>query len=457
MTSTSENFPRVRVLEWRLLDRHARRCALARPELGDPAALEVETRAIIDRVKREGDTALLELTRTYDAPNLKTLAVEQNEFLEARRALTREAKDAIRHSIANVTRFHEAQRPSQRLSIETESGVLCEQYVLPLGSVGLYVPGGAAPLLSTVVMLSVPARLAGCAQRVICTPPRQDGTIHPALLYAAHVCEVDAVFKVGGPHAVAALAYGTDTIPKNDKIFGPGSARVMAAKLLVARDPHGAPCDLPAGPSEVLIVADASARSEFVAADLLAQAEHDPHSQSILVTDSSALAESTLVQLQEQVLYLSRTKVLERSLQSCRVILVTDLESAIEISNDYAPEHLILNVSDPRRWLERVRNAGSVFLGAWSPETLGDYCSGTNHVLPTYGYARAESGLTLRDFQKTISVQEVSPSGLESLGPTAITLANLENLDGHANAVTTRLARLQTGAESQSRAPESRR
>jgi histidinol dehydrogenase len=456
MTATGENVPRVRVLDWRLLDRGARRSALARPKLADPAALEVETQATIDRVRREGDTALLELTRTYDAPNVKTLAVEPNEYLEARRALTREAKDAIRHSIENVTRFHEAQRLSQRLSIETESGVRCEQHLLPLGSVGLYVPGGTTPLLSTVVMLSVPARLAGCAQRILCTPPRKDGTIHPALLYTAHVCEVDAVFKVGGPQAVAALAYGTDTIPKNDKVFGPGSARVMAAKFLVARDPNGAPCDLPAGPSEVLIVADASARPEFVAADLLAQAEHDPLSQSILVTDSPALAESTLLHLGEQLLHLSRAAVLERSLESCRVILVKDLESGIEISNEYAPEHLILNVSEPRRWLERVRNAGSVFLGAWSPETLGDYCSGTNHVLPTYGYARAASGLTLRDFQKTMSVQEISPSGLKALGPTAITLANLENLDGHANAVTVRLARLQGGAESPSRAPEAR-
>ncbi|HEX4268847.1 MAG TPA: histidinol dehydrogenase, partial [Steroidobacteraceae bacterium] len=283
---------------------------------------------------------------------------------------------------------------------------------------------------------------AGCPRRVLCTPPRRDGRANPAVLAAATLCGIDSVYKVGGAQAIAAMAYGTGTVPKVDKIFGPGNAWVTAAKQAVAGDPAGAACDMPAGPSEVLVIADDSARAEFVAADLLAQAEHDTQAQAILLTPSRPLAEAVAVEIASQTHTLSRRAILEQSLASSRCIVVRDLEGALEVANEYAPEHLILEVREPRRWLEKVSSAGSIFLGTWSPEPMGDYCSGTNHVLPTYGYARAYSGLSVLDFVKRITVQELSPAGLRSLGPVAVTLARLEGLDAHAGAVTRRLTAL---------------
>jgi len=341
-----------------------------------------------------------------------------------------------------VQRFHQPQI-LEPFTLEPEAGVRCEEVIRPIASVGLYVPAGTASLPSSVIMLGVPSRLAGCPTRVLCTPPQAGGLAHPAVLVAAQLCGIDAVFKVGGAQAIAALAYGTDSIPKVDKIFGPGNAWVTAAKQLVANDPAGAACDLPAGPSEVLVLADASARADFAAADLLAQAEHDALAQAMLVTDSRAFAEEVIESLLKQRRDLRRQGILAHSLAACRAILVPDLETGVGIVNAYAPEHLILQVREPRRWLSEIQNAGSVFLGPWSPETLGDYCSGTNHVLPTYGHARALSGLSVRDFTKTISVQEVSPEGLQALGPTAITLAQLEGLDGHANAIARRLSAME--------------
>ncbi len=311
--------------------------------------------------------------------------------------------------------------------------------IRPISAVGLYVPEGSAPLPSAVVMLAVPARIAGCPRRVLCTPPGRDGRANPAVLVAARLCGIESVFKIGGAQAIAAMAYGTETLPKVDKIFGPGNAWVTAAKQAVAGDPAGAACDMPAGPSEVLVVADQTARAEFVAADLLAQAEHDINAQAILITPSHALAEAVQAAVEIQARALSRRAILEQSLASSRCIVVADLDTALDVANEYAPEHLILQLHEPRRWLERVESAGSVFLGAWSPEPLGDYCSGTNHVLPTYGYARAYSGLSVIDFVKRITVQELTPSGLRSLGPVAVTLARLEGLDAHAGAVTRRL------------------
>jgi histidinol dehydrogenase len=340
-----------------------------------------------------------------------------------------------------VHAFHAAQLP-QPLALEIEPGVRCEQLVRPLSAVGLYVPAGSAPLPSTVIMLAVPARIAACPTRVLCTPPARDGRAHPAVLVAAELCGVDTVFKVGGAQAIAALAYGTHSIPRVDKIFGPGNAWVTAAKQLVANDPLGAACDLPAGPSEVLVIADASARADFVAADLLAQAEHDRQAQALLVTNSRQLAVLVAQALTSALPGLTRRPILEQSLAACRCILVPELDTALAVANEYAPEHLLLQVREPRHWLPQVRNAGAVFLGAWSPEPLGDYCAGPNHVLPTYGYARSLSGLSVRDFVKTITVQEVSPAGLTALGPTAVTLAQLEGLDAHAQAVTRRLGAL---------------
>jgi histidinol dehydrogenase len=292
-------------------------------------------------------------------------------------------------------------------------------------------------------MLAVPARIAGCPTRIICTPPRRDGTADPAVLMIANLCGVRRVFKLGGAQAIAAMAYGTQSVPKVDKIFGPGNSWVTAAKLQVANDPDGAALDLPAGPSEVLVIGDATARAEFVAADLLAQAEHSADAQVVFVTTSSTLAEATAAELETQMRKLGRADTLRKSIEHARLFVVDTIDTAIELSNAYAPEHLILQVADARDWLPLVRNAGSVFLGAWTPETMGDYCSGTNHVLPTYGFARAYSGLSLHDFVKRMTVQELTSDGLRELGPTAITLAALEGLDAHANAVRVRLAHLE--------------
>jgi histidinol dehydrogenase len=434
----------MRILDWNTLDKLARRLALTRPQHQVRAEVTRAACELIERVREEGDTALRALTRRFDGVGIKSIAVDRNEFGEARRSLNGPQLAALRRAIRNVERFHELQLPKPRV-VEVENGVRCEELIRPLARVGLYVPGGSAPLVSTVIMLAVPARIAGCAQCVLCTPPGRDGSVHPALLVAAQLCGISSVFRVGGAQAIAALAYGTESIPKVDKVFGPGNAWVAAAKALVASDPAGAACDLPAGPSEVLIVADETARPEFVAADLLAQAEHDGLAQAILVTDSRYFAEGVAREIRRQRPGLTRGEILTQSLDASRAIVVADLDTALQVANEYAPEHLLLQVREPRRWLAHVQNAGAVFLGPWSPEPLGDYCSGTNHVLPTYGYARTSSGLSVRDFVKTLTVQEVSSEGLAALGPTAVTLAELEGLDAHASAVTRRLAVL--GAE----------
>jgi histidinol dehydrogenase len=320
--------------------------------------------------------------------------------------------------------------------------VICERITRPIDGVGLYVPAGSAPLPSTAIMLAVPAGIAGCAARAIASPPGPDGRIHDAVLVAAGLCGVDTVYKMGGAQAIAALAFGTQSVRKVDKIFGPGSAWVTAAKQIVAADPNGAAIDLPAGPSEVLVIADDSADPRFVAADLLAQAEHDVIAQVILVTPSAALAAAVETELAAQAATLGRRDIIAQSLAASRCIRVPDLATAMDVSNQYAPEHLIIQTRDPRALLAQVTCAGSVFLGAWSPESMGDYCSGTNHVLPTFGYARSYSGVSLLEFQKRITVQELSRDGLRALGPTAVTLSALEGLDAHGNAVTVRLEAL---------------
>jgi histidinol dehydrogenase len=439
----------MRILDWNNLDESARREALRRPHVALDEHHVRLAREVITQVRTEGDAGLRALTRRFDGVSVESFAVTAAEFADARAALRGEQVAALQRAIANVQRFHQAQ-VLQPFALETEPGVRCEELIRPIETVGLYVPGGNAPLPSSVIMLGVPSRLAGCPQRFLCTPPQSDGSAHPAVLAAAQLCGIEAVFKLGGAQAIAALAYGTESIPKVGKIFGPGNAYVTAAKQLVASDPAGAACDLPAGPSEVLVLADDSARAEFVIADLLAQAEHDPLAQAILVTISPTLAEKVSTSLVLQRVELKRQGILAQSLAACRTILVPDLATGVSIVNAYAPEHLILQVRDPRRWLGGIQNAGSVFLGSWSPETLGDYCSGTNHVLPTYGHARTMGGLSVRDFVKTIQVQEVTPAGLRALAPTAITLAELEGLDGHAQAIARRVSRLETDDLSES-------
>lgn len=437
----------MRILDWNDLTDRERRAALARPTLESRADIAAVALEVVNTVRENGDEALRAYTERFDGVKVETLKVSREEFAAARKELSSEQSAALERAIDNVSRFHEAQVP-KALAMDTMPGVRCERIIRPIQAVGLYVPAGSAPLPSAVIMLAVPARIAGCPRRVLCTPPDRQGHANAAVLVAAGLCGIDTVFKVGGAQAIAALAYGSGSIPKVDKIFGPGNAWVTAAKQLVASDPDGAACDLPAGPSEVLVVADDTARADFVAADLLAQAEHDAQAQAILVTPSRRLAESTAAEIQSQMAGLSRRSILEKSLASSRCIVVPDLDTAIRVANAYAAEHLILEVAEPRRWVPQIHNAGSIFLGAWSPEPMGDYCSGTNHVLPTYGYARAYSGLSVLDFVKGITVQELSPAGLRALGPTAVTLAELEGLDAHANAVTRRLSVLEAEASS---------
>jgi histidinol dehydrogenase len=435
----------LRILDWNSLSERERRAALARPSLELRADIAATALEVINTVRAEGDEALRAYTERFDGVKLETIAVSREEFAAARKELTAPQIAAIERAIDNVRRFHEAQAP-EPFAMDTMPGVRCERIIRAIQAVGLYVPAGSAPLPSAVIMLAVPARIAGCPRRVLCTPPNRQGHANSAVLVAAELCGIETVFKVGGAQAIAALAYGSGSVPKVDKIFGPGNAWVTAAKQLVSNDSAGAACDMPAGPSEVLVVADDTARADFVAADLLAQAEHDGQAQAILVTPSRKLAEATAAAIRTQLRELSRRAILDKSLASSRCIVVSDLDTAMRVANEYAAEHLILEVAEPRRWLPQIHNAGSIFLGAWSPEPMGDYCSGTNHVLPTYGYARTYSGLSVLDFVKRVTVQELSPAGLRALGPTAVTLAELEGLDAHAKAVTRRLAVLEAEA-----------
>ena len=429
---------------WAELEEPARRELLRRPAQINAVHVLARVREIVADVCERGDEALREYALRFDNAALDELQVAEAEFAAATTELTNEQHAAIDRAIDTVTRFHAAQA-LPTLAIETVAGVRCERLVIALDAVGLYVPAGTAPLPSTAIMLAVPAQLAGCPVRILCTPPRPDGRADPAVLVAARRAGISEVFKIGGAQAIAAMAYGTATVPKVAKIFGPGNAWVTAAKQLVASDPDGAALDLPAGPSEVLVIADANAVPEFVAADLLAQAEHSEDAQVLLVTTSRPLAVSVSHELEKQMASLPRRAIIERAIACSRIVVVDDLATAFAVSNRYAPEHLLIQVESARDWLSSVRNAGSVFLGRWTPETLGDYCSGTNHVLPTYGHARAYSGLNLSAFVKQVTVQEASAAGLQTLGPVARTLARLESLDAHANAVSVRLDALAAG------------
>ncbi|MEE4186364.1 MAG: histidinol dehydrogenase [Gammaproteobacteria bacterium] len=430
---------------WSTLTADEQSKLLQRPAVAAGPETHDSVRAILAAVRAEGDTALRRLTLQYDGAAVTSFRVAEQELAAARAALTGDQLRAIATAIANVRTYHEAQR-GEPYRVTTTPGVVCERIFRPVPAVGLYVPAGTAPLPSTAIMLAVPATLAGCPTRVICTPPRPDGTADPAVLAAAQAAGVDEIYKLGGAQAIAAMAYGTASIPKVDKIFGPGNAWVTAAKTQVAADPGGAALDMPAGPSEVMVVADAGADPRAVALDLLSQAEHGADSQVILVTDSAALAAATDTEIAEALQQLPRRAIIEASLAHSRCILVDDIAAGIAVANRYAPEHLIVQVDNPRQWLDAIVNAGSVFLGPFTPEAVGDYCSGTNHVLPTYGYARSYSGLSLADFQKRMSVQELSATGARALQPVVSTLARLEGLDAHARAMEVRIERLDAAA-----------
>ena len=424
-------------LDWATLDEGARRRALTRPVQVVADATRQAVAAVIESVRSGGDEALRELTARFDRVALDRFEVAAAEFDAAEAAVAPELRQAMAEAAARIEAFHRAGM-AKGYAVETAPGVLCERIIRPVPRVGLYVPAGSAPLPSTALMLCVPARLAGCREVVLCTPPRADGSADPAVLVAARLAGVGRVFKLGGAQAIAALAFGTGSVPKVDKVFGPGNSYVDEAKRQVAQS-GAAAIDMPAGPSEVLVIADVGADPEFVAADLLSQAEHGPDSQVLLLSDSDALLDRVEVELAAQLAALPRADIAARALASSRLVRVGSLDEAFAISNAYAPEHLILALRAPRDWLERVEAAGSVFLGDWTPEALGDYCSGTNHVLPTNGAARAWSGVSVASFQNFVSVQAASRAGIAAIGDCAVTLARAEQLDAHANAVALRL------------------
>jgi len=433
------------ITDWSGLSDSARESLLARPALAGSGDIGDKVRDIVRAVREQGDTAIRRLTRKLDGVELDDFLVGGEEFAAAEQRVSPGQSAAIDLAIANIARFHEAQRPRD-VKVQTMDGVLCERVSHAIDSVGLYVPAGTAPLPSTAIMLTVPASIAGCRRKIMCTPPDANGEANAAVLVAARRAGIDQVFKVGGAQAIAAMAYGTESLARVDRIFGPGNAWVTEAKAQVSSDPAGAAIDLPAGPSEVLIIADASASPAFVAADLLSQAEHGRDSQTLLLTTSRALASDVAQQLVVQIDSLSRAEIARESMAASRMIVVDALDEAVTVSNRYAPEHLILHVQNPRDLLNGVRNAGSVFLGQWSPESAGDYCSGTNHVLPTYGFARSYSGLSVDQFMRSMTIQELSPDGLRGLGNAVTTLALMEGLDAHAKAVEYRLAAMEAPA-----------
>lgn len=408
---------------------------LRRPALNTESLFDI-VRGIIDRVRTEGDKAVIEYEATFDKAELTSLAVTNEELEEGVALVSEELKAAISLAKQNIERFHAAQKFVGK-KVETMPGVTCWQKAVGIEKVGLYIPGGTAPLFSTVLMLAVPAKIAGCKDIILCTPPDSKGKIHPAILFAARLAGVDRIFKAGGVQAIAAMAYGTESIPKVYKIFGPGNQYVTAAKQLVSlRD---VAIDMPAGPSEVEVLADDSANPVFVAADLLSQAEHGVDSQAILITTSERLQAAVVEEVERQLAELPRREIAEKSLANSKLILVNDMDEAVELTNEYAPEHLIVETSDYMEVAERVVNAGSVFLGSFSPESAGDYASGTNHTLPTNGYAKAYSGVSLDSFIRKITFQEICSDGMKAIGPAIETMAANEQLDAHKNAVTVRL------------------
>lgn len=414
---------------------------LKRPALNTESLFDT-VRSIIDKVRAEGDKAVLEYEATFDKVTLSSLAVTPEEIRVAETLVSDKLKAAISLAKQNIETFHSAQRFVGK-KVETMNGVTCWQKAVGIEKVGLYIPGGTAPLFSTVLMLAVPAKIAGCKEIVLCTPPDKEGKVHPAILYAAKLAGVNKIFKAGGVQAIAAMAYGTESVPKVYKIFGPGNQYVTAAKQLVSlRD---VAIDMPAGPSEVEVLADETANPIFVAADLLSQAEHGVDSQAILITTSVELQQAVKVEVERQLALLPRKEIAEKSLANSKLIVVDSMTEAIELTNAYAPEHLIIETEDYLSVAERIVNAGSVFLGSLTPESAGDYASGTNHTLPTNGYAKAYSGVSLDSFIRKITFQEIKPEGLNIIGPAIELMAANEQLDAHKNAVSVRLGQLENG------------
>ncbi|EGQ7737463.1 histidinol dehydrogenase [Vibrio parahaemolyticus] len=427
----------MRTVVWQSLSEEQQDAILERPAIAEGANITAAVADVIAKVRTQGDAALLELTEKFDRVKPESIRVPSKEINAASERLSAEMKQALEQAYSNIAKFHKAQKP-QPIKVETQPGVMCEQVTRPIQKVGLYIPGGSAPLPSTVLMLGVPAKIAGCRKVVLCSPP----PIADEILYVAKLCGIDEVYNVGGGQAVAAMAYGTKSVSKVDKIFGPGNAYVTEAKRQVSNDFRGAAIDMPAGPSEVLVIADETADPDFIAADLLSQAEHGPDSQVVLVTPSPIVADQVTDSVQRQLKALSRADIAQKALASSLIIISESITQAVSISNYYGPEHLIVQTKNPRELLPLLDNAGSIFLGDWSPESAGDYASGTNHVLPTYGYTRTYSSLGLADFSKRMTVQELSAEGLQNLAPTVVTMAEAEGLDAHKRAVTIRVEKL---------------
>ncbi|RRZ94534.1 histidinol dehydrogenase [Erwinia sp. 198] len=424
-------------IDWQACSAEEQQALLTRPAISASENITASVRTILEKVKAEGDEALRYYSAAFDKTDVGALRVTGEEIDAASARLGDEVKQAMAVAVANIDKFHQAQKLPE-VDIETQPGVRCQQITRPVSSVGLYIPGGSAPLFSTVLMLATPARIAGCKRVVLCSPP----PIADEILYAARLCGVQEVFQVGGAQAIAAMALGTASVPKVDKIFGPGNAWVTEAKRQVSQRLDGAAIDMPAGPSEVLVIADGEATPDFVASDLLSQAEHGPDSQVILLTPDRQMAEAVADAVEKQLASLPRAETARQALAASRLIVAKDLAQCVAISNRYGPEHLIIQTRQARDLVADITSAGSVFLGDWSPESAGDYASGTNHVLPTYGFTATCSSLGLADFQKRMTVQELTPRGFLNLAPTIETLAAAEQLTAHKNAVTLRVAAL---------------
>jgi histidinol dehydrogenase len=428
----------MQVVAWNSFTADQQNQLLERPTMAQSATLQQQVQTIVSAVREQGDAAVLAYTQQFDCPDLQQLRVDNSEISARAALLPAKTKAAIDKAYSTIRAFHAAQQP-QPVTVETAPGVICSQRFHPLDAVGLYVPGGSAVLPSTALMLGVPAQLADCRRRVLVSPPDKAGQLSPAIMYVAQLCGITEVYRCGGAQAIAALAYGTESIAKVDKIFGPGNSYVTAAKQLVSQDARGAAIDMPAGPSELLIIADDSARPAFIAADLLSQAEHGADSQVLLLTPSADLAAKVVDQVQQQLVQLPRAAIATKALTSSSVIVVESIDQAIAISQQYAPEHLSLQLDGADNLLNRLTFAGSIFVGHYTPEAGGDYATGTNHVLPTYGFARNYSSLGLLDFYRRYTVQKASKQGLSDLAEAIVELAETEGLAAHARAVTIRL------------------
>ncbi len=410
---------------------------LTRPAIAASDSISQVVKDILTQVKQNGDQALKVLSSKYDKTQTNQIKLTEDEIKTATSRVKSDLKQAMQLAVSNIEKFHQAQ-VRQTITVETMPGIKCQSVTRPIDSVGLYIPGGSAPLLSTVLMLAIPAKIAGCRKVILCSPP----PIADEILYAAELCGVTEIYQLGGAQAIAAMALGTESVPKVDKIFGPGNAYVTEAKRQVSQRLDGAAIDMPAGPSEVLVIADSSANPSFIAADLLSQAEHGPDSQVVLLTPDEKIAQEVSIEVDKQLMQLSRQDIAEKALKESRLIVTNDLEECVDISNRYGPEHLIIQTKNADQLVDKINSAGSIFIGDWSPESAGDYASGTNHVLPTYGYTSTYSSLGLPDFQKRMTVQKLTPDGLKAIGTAVELMAQAEQLTAHKNAITIRLAKL---------------